>query len=83
MFKALDTLTVLGILVALAAIIGGNIIEGGKTQTLVQLTALVIVLGGTLGAIMVQTQRATFVRAVRMFSWIFSPPKIDAVLLII
>jgi len=78
MFKSLDILTVLGLLVALAAIIGGNILEGGKTQTLVQLTALVIVLGGTLGAIMVQTQRATFIRAVRMFPWVFSPPTIEA-----
>ncbi len=78
MFKSLDTLTLLGLLVALAAIIGGNILEGGKTQTLVQLTALVIVLGGTLGAIMVQTQRPTFYRAMRMFSWVFSPPVVDA-----
>jgi chemotaxis protein MotA len=78
MFKSLDTLTLLGLLVAMAAIIGGNILEGGKTQTLVQLTALVIVLGGTLGAIMVQTQRPTFYRAMRMFPWIFSPPLIDA-----
>lgn len=78
MFKSFDILTLLGLLVALSAIIGGNILEGGKTQTLVQLTALVIVLGGTLGAIMVQTQRATFMRAVQMFSWVFSPPQIDA-----
>ena len=78
MFRSLDTLTLLGLLVALAAIIGGNILEGGKTQTLVQLTALVIVLGGTLGAIMVQTQRDTFYRAMRMFPWVFSPPAIDA-----
>lgn len=78
MFKSLDILTFLGILVALAAIIGGNILEGGKTQTLVQLTALVIVLGGTLGAIMVQTQRETFLRAMQMFTWVFSPPVIEA-----
>lgn len=78
MFKSFDILTVLGLFVALAAIVGGNILEGGKTQTLVQLTALVIVLGGTLGAIMVQTQRSTFMRAVQMFAWVFTPPTIDA-----
>ena len=78
MFKSFDILTLLGLIVALAAIIGGNILEGGKTQTLVQLTALVIVLGGTLGAILVQTQRSTFLRAVQMFSWVFTPPEIDA-----
>jgi len=78
MSKSFDILTILGILVALAAILGGNLLEGGKTQTLVQLTAFVIVLGGTMGAIMVQTQRPVFMRAMRMLSWIFSPPSIDA-----
>jgi len=77
MFKSFDTLTVFGLLVALVAILGGNLLEGGKTQTLVQLTALVIVLGGTLGAIMVQTQRPTFLRAMRMLVWVFKPPVID------
>ena len=77
MSKSFDSLTLIGLLVALAAILGGNLLEGGKTQTLVQLTAFVIVLGGTLGAIMVQTQRPVFLRAMRMLSWIFSPPVID------
>lgn len=77
MSRPFDILTVVGILIALAAILGGNLLEGGKTQTLVQLTAFVIVLGGTLGAIMVQTQRSTFLRAMRMLPWVFSPPVIE------
>jgi len=77
MSKPFDILTVLGLLIALAAILGGNLLEGGKTQTLVQFTAFVIVLGGTLGAIMVQTQRPIFLRAMRMLSWVFSPPVIE------
>jgi len=77
MFKSFDKLTILGLIVALVAIIGGNLLEGGKTQTLVQLTAFVIVLGGTLGAVLLQTQQVIFIRAIKMFYWVFSPPVID------
>ena len=77
MFKSFDKLTILGLIVALFAIVGGNLLEGGKTQTLVQLTAFVIVLGGTMGAVLVQTQQDIFLRAIKMFYWVFSPPLID------
>ena len=73
----MDKLTLAGILIALSAIIGGNILEGGYTHSLVQLTAFVIVMGGTLGAIMVQTRMGTFIRAIRMIPWIFKPPVVD------
>ncbi|HEC28904.1 MAG TPA: flagellar motor protein [Gammaproteobacteria bacterium] len=78
MYKSLDILTMLGLLIAVAAILGGNWLEGGKTQTLVQLTAFVIVAGGTIGAILVQTRKATFLMAMRMFPWVFSPPRVNA-----
>lgn len=71
----MDILTVFGILLGLAAIIGGNILEGGHTSNLLQLTAFIIVFGGTVGAAMVQTQLPIFLRAMRMLTWIFSPPQ--------
>jgi chemotaxis protein MotA len=43
----------------------------------VQLTAFVIVAGGTLGAVMVQTPIQTFVRAMGMASWVFVPVKLQ------
>lgn len=73
----MDKLTLAGILIALSAIVGGNVLEGGHTHSLVQLTAFVIVMGGTLGAIMVQTRLGTFMRAIRMIPWIFKPPVVD------
>jgi len=76
--RSFDTLTIAGLLVAVVAIVGGNLLEGGTTQTLVQLTAFVIVMGGTLGAVMVQTQHQAFLRAIRMFKWIFMPPQYDS-----
>jgi len=72
----MDILTILGIIIAFAAIIGGNILEGGHTDSLIQLTAFVIVMGGTLGAVMIQTQMSTFLRSIGMISWIFFPPRL-------
>ena len=73
----MDILSMVGIMLALVAIIGGNILEGGHTSSLVQLTAFVIVAGGTLGAVMVQTPIRTFVRAMGMASWVFVPMKLQ------
>ena len=73
----MDTLSVAGILIALAAIIGGNLLEGGHTDSLVQLTAFVIVVGGTLGAIMVQVPLPTFLRSLQLGRWVFKPPRFE------
>ena len=73
----MDMLSMVGIMLALVAIVGGNILEGGHTSSLVQLTAFVIVAGGTLGAVMVQTPIRTFVRATGMASWVFVPVKLQ------
>ncbi len=73
----MDFLTLLGIVVGLAAIIGGNILEGGHTDSLLQLTAFVIVFGGTCGAVLVQTPKHIFMHAMRRIGWIFIPPRED------
>jgi chemotaxis protein MotA len=72
----MDILSMVGILMALVAILGGNVLEGGHTSSLVQLTAFVIVGGGTLGAVMVQTPIRTFVRSMRIAVWVFVPVKL-------
>lgn len=73
----MDILSTFGVLIALVAIIGGNLLEGGHTASLVQLTALVIVGGGTLGAVMVQTPYDTFIRAMKISRWVFSPLRLN------
>lgn len=73
----MDALSIIGIIIALSAILGGNVLEGGHTGSLVQLTAFLIVIGGTLGAIMLQTPFKVFFRSMKMFPWIFLPPKLD------
>lgn len=74
----MDILSLIGVIVALGAILGGNILEGGHTRSLVQLTAFVIVMGGTLGAILLQIQMPVFTRAMRMTIWVFLPPKVGS-----
>ncbi|GIP21706.1 MULTISPECIES: flagellar motor protein [Paenibacillus] len=49
----MDITTVVGIIVGLIAIVGGFIWEGGEFTGLMQITAALIVLGGTLAAVMI------------------------------
>lgn len=73
----MDILTLLGLIIGFGAIIGGNILEGGHTSSLMQLTAALIVLGGTVGAVLVQTQLAVFIRSLKMTLWVLIPPKVE------
>jgi len=72
----MDILTVVGIIIAMGAILGGNIMEGGHMDSLMQLTAFVIVMGGTVGAVLIQVHMKVFFRSMSMTLWIFFPPKL-------
>ena len=74
----MDILSLIGLLVGFGAIIGGQYLEGGHIDTIMNAVALLIVLGGTLGAVMLQTPLGTFLRSVRILGWVFVPPKISA-----
>lgn len=73
----MDFLTVAGFLLGLAGIVGGLLMEGGKIASLLQLPAFLIVIGGSFGAVLVQSQMQTFMRAVSMLRWMIVPPVID------
>jgi chemotaxis protein MotA len=73
----MDILSIIGIALALAAIVGGQWLEGGSPLSLLQFAAFVIVIGGTLGAVLLQTPLATFARGMRLARWIFRPPQPD------
>jgi len=66
-----DVATVAGILLAAAGILGGLVLEGGKVSDIAQLTALMIVLGGTFGAVMVTTPLSVLVRAGKKLGAVF------------
>ncbi len=60
-----DLATIGGLVVALVCIIGGLLMEGGKIRDVAQVTAAMIVIGGTAGAVMVSTPMAVLIGAVR------------------
>jgi len=78
----MDKLSVIGLLMGVVAIVGGQVMEGGHVASLSQPTALLIVAGGTLGAVMLQSPYATFVRGLRMARWVWYPPTVDYLQLI-
>ena len=78
----MDKISVIGLLLGIVAIVGGQLMEGGHVASLSQPTALLIVVGGTMGAVMLQSPYATFVRGVRMVRWVWYPPVVDHLQLI-
>jgi chemotaxis protein MotA len=58
-----DFATIAGLILAAGGIIGGLIMEGGKLRDISQLTAAIIVLGGTCGAVMVSTPMSVLLGA--------------------
>jgi len=78
----LDKLSLLGLMLGLAAIVVGQALEGGNLSALLQPTAFVIVCGGTLGAVMLQSPFSIFRKGVQMIRWIWFPPIIEYLRLI-
>jgi len=70
----MDLLAIIGAAIAFSAIIGGNFLEGGQISALLNTPAGIIVIGGTIGAVVIQTPRARLGHAVSMLKWIVRPP---------
>lgn len=70
----MDVLSIIGVILGFAAIIGGNFLEGGSISALVNLPAAVIVIGGTVGAAMLQTSWQGMKLAIARLRWVFNPP---------
>ncbi len=67
----MDRLAVVGILVAIVAIVGGYAYEGGAIATLFHFSAFIIVIGGSFGAVMLQTPKQDFINGLRMFPMVW------------
>ena len=70
----MDWASVAGVVLAIAGIIIGQNLEGGKLTSLLQPAAFAIVVIGTFGAVMLQTRFKTFLRGIRMLRMVFAPP---------
>jgi len=62
----MDILTILGLVISIGAILGGQVLEGGHVSSIMQSTAALIVFGGTFGAVMVQSRIPDFVLGLKM-----------------
>lgn len=71
----MDLLSIIGVIIGFAALLGGNFLEGGTWNSLANGPAALIVVGGTLGAAILQTPVSGLRRALSLFKWIFMPPR--------
>jgi chemotaxis protein MotA len=70
----MDKISIAGLALGIATILFGQVLEGGHVGSLVQPTAFLIVIGGTLGAVMLQSPLPTFITGLKMGKWVFVPP---------
>lgn len=64
-----------GVILAIAGIIAGLLIEGGKISQILQPTAALIVFGGTMGATLLQFPISTVTSAFRSMAHVFVAPQ--------
>lgn len=73
----MDKLSIVGFIVAVLAIYIGFSLDGGGIGALFELPAFIIVFGGTLGAVMLQSSHQQFFHAMSLLKWIIYPPEYD------
>ncbi len=71
----MDKSSFIGVFLALGGILAGLMLEGGTLRQVLQPTAAMIVLGGTLGAVMLQFPVRVLLQAMRRFGSVFIAPK--------
>jgi len=70
-----DWASVIGLVLAIAGIFLGYTLDGGRFASLVQPAAFAIVVVGTFGATLLQSEPRAFLRGLGMLRWVFVPPK--------
>lgn len=75
--KKFDLLSLSGVTVAIVAVLLGQHLEGGSVTTLLNGPAILIVVGGSIGATMLQSPLPVFVRAMSMLVWVVRPPLVQ------
>jgi len=73
----LDILSIIGVVLALNAILVGAILKGAGIMALVSAAASMIVVVGTIAAIFIQTPLPVMRRALKIFPWVLRPPTRD------
>lgn len=71
----MDLLTVIGLILALLAIVGGQVLEGGHLSSIIQPTAALIVFGGTIAALFVQYSISSVTNSIKLAFGTLASPK--------
>jgi len=72
-----DILSIVGLVLALNAILVGAVLKGAGIMALVSAAAFMIVIVGTIAAICIQTPLPVMRRALKIFPWVMRPPTRD------
>ncbi|NLT65902.1 MAG: flagellar motor protein [Acidobacteria bacterium] len=72
-----DVASILGLILAALAILGGQALEGGSVGSILQPTAALIVLGGTFGACLLQFQLSAALTSLKALLKVFQEPGIN------
>lgn len=73
----MDRLSIIGLFLALASLVGGSILKGAGLSSLWSPAAFVIVIVGTAAAILLHTSPAIFRHAFKIVRWVVFPPESD------
>ena len=71
----MDKASIGGVLLAIAGIVAGLLMEGGNLGQILQPTAALIVFGGTMGAVLLQFPLTTVAAAFRRMAHVFAAPR--------
>ena len=77
-YNVMDFISVIGIVVGVAAVVGGALFGDGKLLNLINMPALLVIFGGVTGIAMIQSQVKIFLQSLDLSVWIFFPPKINS-----
>jgi chemotaxis protein MotA len=72
----MDFLSLIGVVLALCAILIGSILKGAGLKALLSAAAFMIVVVGTVAAICLQTPGSVMKRALSILPWVFRPPAV-------
>jgi chemotaxis protein MotA len=73
----MDLMTIIGLVLSMVALVGGAVLKGAGAKSLIGGAAFVIVIVGTIAAILVQTPGPVVKHALKLAKWLFKPPTQD------
>ncbi|HEX4113006.1 MAG TPA: flagellar motor protein [Stellaceae bacterium] len=74
----MDLFAIIALVSAVACICIAMLLDGGNLGSLLQLPAFIMVIGGTVSAVLLQTPFPIFMNGLKMLRWVFFPPKDNA-----